>query len=192
MVIRRTRVVTGFTLILMSVFSGMVLAQDFDSLTSQQQALLAPLEEKWDQLPAPRKARVVAMADRMADKSAEEQEQFQEGLNRFISMQGPQRQQVRAVFDRFRLLPPGERQRVIDRVSTMTEEQRQAFVLGMRVADRTNRMGGGIERFLRSLPADERQALFEEIRPLPAPQKLRRVADEMEARGVGSDPEDSG
>lgn len=152
-------------------------------MTAEQQRLLAPLSEYWDKLPEPRKTRLVEMAGRMEGKTPQEQERFQQGLSRFVTMQPDQRRQVRALFDRFAELPPQERQRVVDRVSTMSEEERGAFVLGMRVADRTHRFGGGVERFIRSLPAAERQSLMEELKALPPPEKLRRIADELEAQG---------
>ena len=158
------------------------MTQDFESLSTEQQELLAPLEEYWEEIPVQRKARLAGMADRLKDRSIEEQQRFQQGLDRFISMESNQRRQVRALFDRFGKLPPGERQRVIDRVSTMSEAERGAFVLGMRIADRTHRFGGGIERYLGSLPEDERRQLVEELKPLSGPEKLRRIADELEAQ----------
>lgn len=168
------------------VVSTAVCAKDFDELSEQQRELLAPLAEHWDRIPSPRRERLVEMADRVADKSPAEQERFRRGLHRFMSLEADQRVEVRRLFNRFRHLPPAERQRVIERVMAMPEEERRAFALGMRIADRTrdmdNRIGGRFDDFLRSLPPEERRELLKEMKDLSPPDKLRRIADEIEKR----------
>ena len=183
MVSRRARIGTVVFACIFLLFPVIGMAQDFEDLSEEQQELLAPLEEYWERIPVQRKARLASMADRMKGKSPAEQEQFQQGLNRFVDMDLDQRRQVRALFDRFSRLPAGERQRVVDRGSTMSEAERGAFALGMRIADRTNRITGGLDQFFRSLPAEDRRQLIDELEPLSPPEKLRRLADELEAQG---------
>ena len=147
MVIRRTGI---RRLILAISLTGFVLvshAQDFEELSIAQQELLAPLEEHWDGLSDAQKNRLSSMATRVQDKTPQQKERFQQGLDDFVTMQPDKRRQVRALFNRFRHLPPQERQRVIERVSMMSEEEKGAFALGMRIADRTHRFGGPVERF---------------------------------------------
>lgn len=193
MAVRRTRIGIGLVLLSLWAVSTAVGAQEFDALTPEQQTLLAPLAENWDQIPSLRRERLVEMADREAGKPPREQERFRRGLHRFLSLEPDQRQQVRRLFERFKDLPPGERERIIQRVMSMPEEERHAFALGMRVADRTRQMGGRIEApiearieariedYLRSLPPERRRNLLAELKDLPPPGKLRRIADEMEA-----------
>ena len=183
MVIRRARIGIVVFAFIFGLYSANGFAQDFDDLSEGQQELLTPLAEVWDRIPAQRRARIAEMASRMEDKSPEEQARFQNGLGRFVDMETDQRRQVRALFDRFSRLPPGERQRVVERVSTMSEAERGAFALGMRIADRTNRITGGLDQFFRSLPMEERRQLIDELEPLSGPEKLRRLADELEAHG---------
>ena len=170
--------------------SGPVSAQAFDELTEQQQALLAPLAEVWDQIEPPRRERLVNMSNRVADGTPEQKERFQKGLDRFMSLDDSERQQVQRLFDRFRHLPPQERRQVIQRVQAMPEEQRRAFAFGMRIADRTrgfgammgDRPGGEVEEWVRRLPPEERRELLGQLKDLSPPERLRRLADEMEAR----------
>lgn len=187
MAFRRTRIRTVIAALAFLAASGAASAQEFDELTDPQRELLAPLAEYWDEIPAPRRERLAEMATRVADKPPEEQARFRRGLHRFMSLDDNQRVEVRRLFHRFRHLPPEERRRIIERVMAMPEEQRRAFALGMRVADRTRdtdgRMGGPLEDFFRSLPPGERRALMEEIKDLPPSDQLRRIADEIEAAG---------
>ncbi len=165
-------------------------AQEFDQLTDQQQELLAPLAEVWDQIEPPRRERLVHMAERVADGTPQQKERFQRGLDRFMSLDATERQQVQRLFDRFRHLPPHERRQVIHRVQAMSEEQRQAFAFGMRIADRTRGFGammsdradGQVEAWLRDLPPDERRELMMQLKDLSPSDRLRRLADEMDAR----------
>ena len=124
------------------------------------------------------------MATRVQDKTPQQKERFQQGLDDFVTMQPDKRRQVRALFNRFRHLPPQERQRVIERVSMMSEEEKGAFALGMRIADRTHRFGGPVERFVRKLPEDQRKKLMDDLESLSPAEKLRRLADEIDAQGV--------
>jgi hypothetical protein len=188
--VRRTRIAIGFVFLSLWAVSTAVCAQEFDALTLEQQVLLAPLAENWNRIPAARRERLAEMADRVAVKPPREQERFRRGLHRFLLLKSDQRHRVRELFERFRHLPPGERQEIIDRVMTMSDEERHAFALGMRVADRTHRIGSRIEDYLRSLPPEQRRDLLSELKDLSPPDKLRRIADEMEAGR--QEPEQSG
>ena len=180
------------------LLSGAVQAQEFSDLSAEQRALLAPLEAHWDGIEPQRRERLAGMAARVANGTEQEKERFQRGLDRFVSLDDRERQQVRRLFNRFRNLPPGERQEIIQRVMAMPESERHAFAFGMRIADRTRdaaetdwpahaRVGNAVEAWLKSLPADERRRLVAELRELTPPERLRRIADAMDARGPVTD-----
>lgn len=192
MAFSRNRSGIGLLVFLLLAGSNLALAQEFDELDDEQQALLAPLSEHWDQVPEFQKRRLLEMSSRVANRPVEEQERFQQGLDRFISMDGDQRKRVRQTFERFKHLPPGERRRIIQRVTSMSEDERQAFAFGIRVADRTRISGGAmdarVEAYMRGLSPEERSELLDELKGLSGPDRLRRLADALEqppAQGEG-------
>lgn len=166
---------------LLTLWAGPALAQEFAALSESQQDLLEPLAEAWDRIPDARRQRLIEMADRVAGQPPQAQERFRNGLQRFLSLDPARRHAVREIFERFRHLPDEERERIVQRVMTMPEEERRAFALGMRTADRTQRLGGRLEEYLRGLPPDRRRALLADLEGLSPPDKLRRLADELEA-----------
>ena len=187
-----------FPLTVLLLFAGAAQAQDFESLSEQQQQLLAPLEQHWEGIEPQRRERLASMASKVADGTDQEKARFQRGLDRFVSLDDRERQQVRRLFNRFRHLPPGERREIIERVMAMPEAERHAFAFGMRIADRTrdaaatdvppsDRIDNPVEAWMRSLPAEERRMLMGELRQLSPADRLRRIADEMEARGTVTD-----
>lgn len=189
MAFRTTRIRIGLLVLGLCTMPLMAWAQAFDELTPEQQEMLEPLVGVWEQIPPPRRERLQQMADRVAGESPEEQERFQQGLERFMNLDDGERRQVRRLFERFRHLPATERREIIRRVMAMPPEERQAFAFGMRIADRTSeasgplsgRVGGQVEAWLRDLPPERRRELMEELKDLPPPERLRRIADEMEA-----------
>lgn len=180
MVVRRTRIALILALLSLAAAST-AWAQSFDELSEEQQELLAPLADDWARIEPIRKKRLLNMADRVAGGTAEDRERFQHGLQRFMSLDTGGRQQVRRLFERFRHLPPEERREIIRRVMAMPEQERRAFAFGMRIADRTRPGEGRVEDYLRGLPPERRRALLQELQELSPPQKLRRIADEMDA-----------
>lgn len=189
MAFARAGIRVGLLALLLAALPAVAWAQAFDALTPEQREMLEPLAGVWEQIPPPRREHLVKMADRVAGESPEEQERFQRGLERFMDLDDDERRQVRRLFERFGHLPPGERREIIRRVMAMPPEERRAFAFGMRIADRTSgqpgppngRPGGLVEAWLRELPPDRRRELLQELQDLPAPERLRRIADEMEA-----------
>ena len=75
---------------------------------------------------------------------------------RWFREQPPERQrQLRRVFQRFRHLPPEERRALMRRFESMTDQQRQGFIEGVRMNERAN----GMRRFLERFSQEERQQL---------------------------------
>lgn len=100
----------------------------WDQLTpAQQNALTAPLRERWDQQPQARQG-MLEHARRWQQMTPQQRQQARRGQQRFEGMTTQQRQQSRQLFQAMRSLPENERQALRQRWGRMTLQQRQQWL----------------------------------------------------------------
>lgn len=82
-----------------------VLALDWNALSADQRALLAPFEPGWSRLPEPQQQQLRDNADRWQQLDPAAQARLQQRLARWLALPATQRQQLRLRHQRFLQLP---------------------------------------------------------------------------------------
>jgi hypothetical protein len=98
------------------------------TLDSAQQALLAPLVEQWDSLPANQQRHFARLAARAPQWTDQRRETFQRRVERWSIMTPEQRVATLERYREFRNLPKSEQQRLrhtYQRYNDLTPEQRE-------------------------------------------------------------------
>jgi hypothetical protein len=97
-------------------------------LSAQQQRDLAPFAERWDRMPASRRALVLERYQRWSRLPADRQAQLRAGERNFERMSPTQRERMRRAFRAVRALPPDEQQRLRATWREMSPEQRRDWL----------------------------------------------------------------
>lgn len=131
---------------------GIAQGIDWQSLSTEEQTLLAPFAEKWAGLPPGRQQSLRKGIKRWTQLTPEQRARVKERFARWQQLPPEQREQVRRRFEHFMSLPPEERQRLRERF-----------------------------RSFRDLPAERREALRERWRQL-SPAQRRAVIERRQIR----------
>jgi hypothetical protein len=158
----------------------------WDALTADQQRILAPFASEWDSLDDAARERLLAASERWQAADPEQRRQAAERFSRWQALEPerreelsrryqwfkslpPERQrELRQTMQRFRHLPPEERRRLRERFASMTPDQREAFLDGVRA----NRRVEGMQRFWQRFSPEERQQLQAIDRGLSEEQRM--------------------
>lgn len=105
------------------------------SLTRQQQAALAPLQQEWHRIDAGRKAKWIEVAGRFPAMPLEEQARVQERMADWARMSPSDRGRARAGFQELRQLPPSDRQAAWEAYRALPPERRDALARQQRSSD---------------------------------------------------------
>lgn len=100
-------------------------------LTPQQQEKLAPLRDRWDQMPASRRVHALERLERRARWEAmtpEQRERLRRGARNFHDLPPELRETARASFQVVRALPEDERRATLARWRALSPEQRRAWL----------------------------------------------------------------
>lgn len=81
-------------------------------LKPEQQKILAPLTNDWDQFPDSQRLRILATANRYPKMKPAEQQRYSERLLEWSKLPKGQRSVVRARFKQFQSLPPAKREQI--------------------------------------------------------------------------------
>lgn len=141
----RRLLLTGLMLAILGPLS-VAEASTWDSLTLDQQNILQPFSDGWDQRPPAQRQRLVAGADlwlampaerrrlvhqrfgRWQRMSDDQRARILERFNRFRNLPPEQQRLLRRNFQRFNALPETARRRIRQRWADMTPEQREGFL----------------------------------------------------------------
>lgn len=100
-------------------------------LTPAQQEKLAPLRERWDQMPASRRVHALERLERRARWEAmtpEQRERLRQGARNFHDLPPELREKARESFQVVRALPEDQRRAVLARWRALSPEQRRAWL----------------------------------------------------------------
>lgn len=103
----------------------------WNELTPAQQEKLAPLRERWDQMPASRRAHALERMERRARWDAlppEQRERLRHGARNFRDLPPELREKMRASMQVVRQLPEPERRELKERWRAMDPEQRRKWL----------------------------------------------------------------
>ena len=108
-----------------------VAVPDWAQLTPQQQERLAPLRDRWDQMPASRRVHAMERAERRARWDAltpEQRDRLRDGARNFRDMPPELREKMRASMKRLHELPEEQRRELKARWRAMDPEQRRKWL----------------------------------------------------------------
>ena len=108
-----------------------VVVPAWSELSPAQQEKLAPLRERWDQMPASRRAHALERMERRARWEAlppEERERLRHGARNFHDLPPELREKMRASMQVVRQLPEPERRELKARWRAMDPEQRRRWL----------------------------------------------------------------
>ena len=100
-------------------------------LSPAQQEKLAPLRERWDQMPASRRVHALERLERRARWEAmppEQRERLRKGARNFHDLPPELKDKARLSFQAVRALPEDERRALMTRWRAMDPEQRRAWL----------------------------------------------------------------
>lgn len=97
------------------------------SLTAQQRATLAPLQNDWSSLDASRKSKWIEIAGRYPSLPAEERRRLDERMAEWSRLSPAQRRHARTTFQEAKRLPSEERQAQWEAYQALPEGQRNAL-----------------------------------------------------------------
>jgi hypothetical protein len=103
----------------------------WSELTPQQREQLAPLRERWDQMPASRRVHALERMERRARWEAmtpEQRERLRHGARNFRDLPPELREKMRASMQVVRQLPEGQRTQLQQRWRAMDPEQRRQWL----------------------------------------------------------------
>ena len=111
----------------------------WSSLTSEQRKVLAPLQNDWSSIDAPRKAKWIDLAGRYPKMPPGDQQRMQERMGEWARMTPQQRAQARLNYQQAKQLPKQERQDQWHAYQALPESERKALAsranAGARPAD---------------------------------------------------------
>ena len=93
-------------------YTGAGVALEWSELSTEQQQLLAPLQEHWLELEPWQQEKALKHASRFLELSPEQRERAKRRFERWQAMTPEQREEMRLRFQRFRDLSPEQRQRL--------------------------------------------------------------------------------
>ena len=108
-----------------------VVVPSWSQLTPAQQETLAPLRERWDQLPASRRALALERMERRARWEAlspDQRERLRHGARNYRNLPPELRQKMRASMHAVHRLPEDERRALKQRWRAMDPEQRREWL----------------------------------------------------------------
>ncbi len=100
-------------------------------LSPAQQEKLAPLRERWDQMPASRRVHALERLERRARWEAmppEQRERLRQGARNFRDLPPELKEKARLSFQAVRALPDDERRALMARWRAMDPDQRRAWL----------------------------------------------------------------
>lgn len=100
-------------------------------LSAQQREQLAPLRDRWDQMPASRRVHALERSERRARWEAmtpEQRERLRSGARNFRDLPPELRDKMRASMQRVHQLPDDERRKLKQRWRAMDPEQRRKWL----------------------------------------------------------------
>jgi hypothetical protein len=103
----------------------------WSELTPEQQEKLAPLRDRWDQMPASRRVHALERVERRARWDAlspEQRERLRDGARNFRDLPPELREKMRASMQVVRSLPEEERRELKERWRAMDPEQRRRWL----------------------------------------------------------------
>ena len=103
----------------------------WSELTPEQQEKLAPLRERWDQMPASRRVHALERMERRARWDAlspEQRERLRHGARNFRDLPPELREKMRASMQVVRELPEDQRRELKERWRAMDPEQRRQWL----------------------------------------------------------------
>lgn len=103
---------------------------DWQSLTTEQKNLLAPLASRWNHLLPKDRERFLLVAEQYPVMRPEQQARIRERLGQWAEMQPEQQQRIRENYRRFREMSPEEQQKVIERFRTHHSQMRGSIPAG--------------------------------------------------------------
>jgi hypothetical protein len=108
-----------------------VAVPSWSELTPAQQEKLAPLSERWDQMPASRRVHALERIERRARWDAltpEQRDRLREGARNFRDLPPELREKMRTSMQAVRQLPEPERRELKERWRAMDPEQRRRWL----------------------------------------------------------------
>ena len=81
-------------------------------LAPEQQKILAPVADDWDQLPDSRRQRILATVKHYPKMKPAEQQRYSERLVDWAKMSAEQRRVARERYKKFQSLPPGQQEQI--------------------------------------------------------------------------------
>lgn len=94
---------------------------DWDALSPEQQALLAPVAHSWQSLPARQRESLLRRSERLADAPEAARSRFTERLAAWQAMTPEQRRELHRQQRRFHEMPAGKRERMQARWQAFSE-----------------------------------------------------------------------
>jgi hypothetical protein len=100
----------------------------WSSLSAEQKAILAPLEQDWDKFDPERRNRWIGLAARYPNLSPDRQQRIQQRMHEWASLTPEQRSQARERYKQLKQLPPEKHHELHQRwheYQELSEEQRK-------------------------------------------------------------------
>lgn len=108
-----------------------VVVPGWEELGPERQARLERFRDRWDQMPASARVRLLERLERQQRwerMSPEERERIRAGARHFHDMPPELREKARAGFQAMRALPPEERREMMELWRSLSPEQRRAWL----------------------------------------------------------------
>ncbi len=158
----------------------------WQSLSSEQQQILAPVRDLWPDLPADVQQHLRQAAQRWPKLGPAQREQLTQRMQKWASMSPEQRErlhrryeqfqqlppeqqaQLRDAFKRFDALPEIERSQLRERFERMSPAERGAFLEGAGAQNRA----AAVKELMQALPKDDRRATREMLEGLTPAQRM--------------------
>jgi hypothetical protein len=95
---------------------------------AQREQLIAPTRERWNSADPEHRRRMYDHARRWQTMNPEERKRAHRGMRRWEHMSPDKREEMRALFEKMRTLPPEQRAALKQQWRAMTPEQRKAWL----------------------------------------------------------------
>jgi len=99
----------------------------WNSLSSSQRNVLAPLGKNWNQLPAENRAKWMEVASRFPKMSPQQQERIQQRMGEWSNMSPQQRSAARQNYQQSKQISPGDRRANWEAYQALPSEEREAL-----------------------------------------------------------------
>jgi hypothetical protein len=114
----------------------------WSTLSPEQRAILAPLQNDWSSIDAPRKAKWLDLAARYPKLSADDQQRLQTRMSEWARLSPQERAQARLNFQQAKQLPKQERQDQWDAYQALPESERKALANRAAATPKTGESAG--------------------------------------------------